>query len=62
MVGDHINYANNGINDEAGKRLFNLLNCLLLAEKRPATLNMLDAAYLEVIAKRYSKYSLQCQY
>ena len=49
MVGDQINYANNGIKDEAGKRLFNLLNCLLLAEKRPATLNMLEAAYLEVI-------------
>ena len=46
--GHHINYAN-GIKGEAGKRLFNLLNCLLLAEKKPATVNMLEAAYLEVM-------------
>ena len=46
--GHHIKYAN-GIKGEAGKRLFNLLNCLLLAEKKPATVNMLEAAYIEVI-------------
>ena len=30
------------------KRLFNLLNCLLLAEKEPATMTKLEEAFFEV--------------
>ena len=37
-----------GINQQAAHRLFNLMNCLLLAEKKPATLAMLEEAYLEM--------------
>ena len=37
-----------GINQQAAHRLFNSMNCLLLAEKKPATLAMLEEAYLEM--------------
>ena len=50
MVGHQID-GRNGINQEAAQRLFNLLNCLLLAEKRPVTVSMLEEAFLEVILK-----------
>ena len=37
-----------GINQQAAHRLFNSMNCLLLAEKKPTTLAMLEEAYLEM--------------
>ena len=33
------------------KRLFNLLNCLLLAEKEPATMTKLEEAFFEVFVQ-----------
>ena len=46
MVGE-VNFAD-GIKSEAAQRLFNLLNSLLLAEKRPVTVSILEEAYLEM--------------
>ena len=54
-VNGEVNHAD-GINGQAAQRLFNLLNCLLLSEKRPLTVSMLEAAYLEVL--KYSEYLL----
>ena len=53
MVGNNDGHQVDGqINHQGGQqRLFNLLNCLLLAEKKPATVSMLEAAYLEVMLK-----------
>ena len=49
MVGE-VNFAD-GIKSDAAQRLFNLLNCLLLAEKRPITMPMLESTYLEVMLR-----------
>ena len=53
MVGNNDGHQVDGqIKHQGGQqRLFNLLNCLLLAEKKPATVSMLEAAYLEVMLK-----------
>ena len=57
MVGHQID-VRNSINQEAAQRLFNLLNCLLLAEKRPVTVSMLEEAYLEVVLKIFMIFPL----
>ena len=56
MVGHQIE-GRNDINQQAAQRLFNLLNCLLLAEKRPVTVSMLEEAYLEVVLKMFRMFT-----
>ena len=57
MVGHQLD-GGNGIKPQAAQRLFNLLNCLLLAEKRPVTVSMLEAAFLEVMLKVFRIFTI----